>query len=108
VDKAPLDRRLGSLTRIKFLRESAFALDPAAAGKIEWVVSDVICYPERIVALVQRWLAAHPRASFVVTIKFQGATDMAALRALADVPDSRLVHLFNNKHELTWMRITPP
>jgi 23S rRNA (cytidine2498-2'-O)-methyltransferase len=106
VDKAPLDKRLAKLTRIKFLRESAFALDPSAAGKVDWVVSDIVCYPERIVALVERWLAAHPAASFVVTIKFQGATDMTPLAALACVPGSRLVHLFHNKHELTWMRVT--
>jgi 23S rRNA (cytidine2498-2'-O)-methyltransferase len=108
VDKAPLDARLAKLTRIKFLKDSAFAVSPAAVGKVDWVVSDVVCYPERLVGLVERWLAAHPSASYVVTIKFQGKTDMAPLAPLAAVPGSRLVHLFHNKHELTWIRVGSP
>ena len=74
-------------------------------GKVDWVVSDIIAYPDRIVGLVERWLAAHPAASFVVTIKFQARTEMAPLAPLVAVPGSRLLHLFHNKHELTWMRI---
>jgi 23S rRNA (cytidine2498-2'-O)-methyltransferase len=108
VDKAPLDRRVASLARVKCIKESAFALEPAAAGKIEWIVADIICYPERIVALVERWLLAHPSASFVVTIKFQGATDMAPIERLRRIPGSQIRHLSHNKHELTWMRIGPP
>ncbi len=106
VDKAALDPRLAKLTRIKFRQESAFGVDPGTVGKVDWVVSDIIAYPERIVGLVERWLAAHPAASFVVTIKFQAKTEMAPLAPLIAVPGSRLLHLFHNKHELTWMRIS--
>lgn len=107
VDKAPLAASVAALSRVRFLKESAFALKPEAAGKIDWVVSDVVCYPERIVGVVLRWLEAHPSASFIVTIKFQGATEMAPLAPLAKVEGSRLLHLHHNKHELTWMRIAP-
>jgi 23S rRNA (cytidine2498-2'-O)-methyltransferase len=55
--------------------------------------------------MVQRWLAAHPKASFVVTIKFQGPTDMKPLEPLVRVAGSRLLHLHHNKHELTWMKL---
>ena len=107
VDKAPLDERLTRLTRVRYVQESAFALDPGSVGRVDWLVSDVICYPARSVALIERWIAAHPGAGFVVTIKFQGATDMAPLRALEGIAGGRLVHLHHNKHELTWIR-TPP
>jgi 23S rRNA (cytidine2498-2'-O)-methyltransferase len=107
VDKAPLASNVSALSRVKFLKESAFALDPASAGRVDWVVSDVICYPARIVGLVDRWLEAHPGASFIVTIKFQGATEMTPLTPLYRVEGSRLVHLHHNKHELTWIRIAP-
>jgi 23S rRNA (cytidine2498-2'-O)-methyltransferase len=107
VDKAPIDERLTRLTRVRYVQDSAFAIDPAAVGRVDWLVSDVICYPARIVTLIQRWIAVHPSAGFVITIKFQGDTDMAPLRALEHIDGARLVHLHHNKHELTWIR-TPP
>ena len=107
VDKAPIDERLTRLTRVRYVQESAFALDPSGVGRVHWLVSDVICYPARIVKLIERWIAVHPGAGFVITIKFQGDTDMAPLRDLAKIDGGRLVHLHHNKHELTWLR-TPP
>ncbi len=107
VDKAPIDERLTRLTRVRYVQDSAFAIDPASVGRVNWLVSDVICYPERSVRLVERWIAVHPNAGFVITIKFQGQTDMAPLRALEKIEGGRLVHLHHNKHELTWIR-TPP
>lgn len=107
VDKAPIDERLMKLTRVRYVQDSAFAIDPATMGHVRWMVSDVICYPERSVKLVERWIAVHPNAGFVITIKFQGDTDMTPLRALDKIEGGRLVHLHHNKHELTWIR-TPP
>lgn len=107
VDKAPIDERLTRLTRVRYVQESAFALDPSGVGRVHWLVSDVICYPARIVKLIERWIAVHPSAGFVITIKFQGDTDMAPLRDLEKIEGGRLVHLHHNKHELTWLR-TPP
>ncbi len=107
VDKAPLDPRIASLSRVRLLQKSAFSLDPASVGKVDWVVSDIVAYPARIVDLALRWLAAHPSASFVVTIKFQGRTDMTDAARLAQVPGSQLLHLHHNKHELTWLRLAP-
>ncbi len=105
VDKAPLDPRVAALPNVTHRLESAFGLDPAREPAFDWIVSDIVCYPERLVALVQRWLEARPEASFIVTVKFQGATDMAPLAPLRAIPGSQLVHLFHNKHELTWMKV---
>ena len=41
---------------------------------------------------------------FVCTVKFQGETDHDTARALAAIPGGRLVHLFHNRHELTFIR----
>jgi 23S rRNA (cytidine2498-2'-O)-methyltransferase len=102
VDKAPLDP---SLVGIEYRRESAFALDPLTIGPVDWLFSDVVCYPKRLLTLVQRWLAAGTVRCFVCTVKFQGATDFDAMQAFAAIPGSRLLHLHNNKHELTWVRL---
>jgi 23S rRNA (cytidine2498-2'-O)-methyltransferase len=107
VDKAPIDERLMRLTRVRYVKDSAFAVDPTKMGRVDWLVSDVICYPARTVKLVCRWLAVHPGASFVVTVKLQGVTDTTPLRDLEAIGDARLVHLSHNKHELTWIRLAP-
>jgi 23S rRNA (cytidine2498-2'-O)-methyltransferase len=105
VDKAPLDPRLDQLPGIEVRRESAFGLDPRHVGPVDWLCSDVICYPERLLALVERWLALGQVRRFICSVKFQGATDFATLRKFADIPGSRLMHLHHNKHELTWVKM---
>jgi 23S rRNA (cytidine2498-2'-O)-methyltransferase len=105
IDKAPLDARIAALPCIDVRRESAFGLDPRALGRVDWLLSDVACYPERLLALVQRWLDAGTARDLVCTIKFQGETDFATQRRFAAIPGSRLLHLHHNKHELTWVRL---
>ena len=115
VDKAPLMPAVARLPGIEHRLESAFALDPRAIGSVDWLFSDVVCYPERLLALVERWLAPTGQArglkahgacrNFVCTIKFQGETDHAVARRFVAIPGSQLRHLFHNKHELTWIKI---
>ncbi len=105
VDKAPLEPRIAALPRLVFRRESAFALDPRSLGPVDWLFSDVVCYPARLFRLVEAWLAAGTCRRFLCTIKFQGATDHATARRFAAIPGSRLLHLFHNKHELTWIKL---
>jgi 23S rRNA (cytidine2498-2'-O)-methyltransferase len=105
VDKAPLDPSLANLAGIEYRRESAFALDPRATGSVDWLFSDVVCYPKRLLTLVQRWLTAGTVRRLVCTVKFQGATDVGTMQAFAAIPGSRLLHLHHNKHELTWVRL---
>ena len=105
VDKAPLDPAVACLPGIEHRCDSAFALDPASIGKVDWLFSDVVCYPARLLALVERWLAAGTCRRFVCTVKFQGATDHDIAARFAEIPGSTLRHLFHNKHELTWIRL---
>jgi 23S rRNA (cytidine2498-2'-O)-methyltransferase len=100
VDRAPLAADVGGLGGVEFRRMSAFALEPRP---VRWLFSDVICYPRRLLALVRSWLGA--ATNLVCTIKFQGATDHAAVRDFAAIPNARLLHLSHNKHELTFVRI---
>jgi 23S rRNA (cytidine2498-2'-O)-methyltransferase len=104
VDKAPLAESLKLSSRVKYLNESAFALEPV---KVDWLFSDVICYPERLLELVQRWRAAGAARNFVCTLKFQGPTDFAVIDEFLKIPGSGVTHLNANKHELTWFLLTP-
>jgi 23S rRNA (cytidine2498-2'-O)-methyltransferase len=105
IDKAPLDPRIGTLPGVDFRAMSAFALDPRSLGPVDWCFSDLVCYPARLLALLDIWLAAGTCRRFLWTVKFQGPTDFAAIRRLAALPGGRLVHLHHNKHELTWIKI---
>lgn len=104
VDKAPLDPKVAGMSGVHFEQCSAFALDPAEHAPVDWLFSDVICYPERLYETVQRWIDAGKAKHFVCTLKFQGTTDHDTARRFAKIPGSRLMHLHHNRHELTWCR----
>ncbi len=106
VDKAPLDPRIGAMPNVDHCLGSGFGLDPALAAPpdrpVDWLFSDMACYPERLLGLIQRWLEAGTCRNFVCTLKFQAETDHETAQAFAAIPGSRLLHLAHNKHELTW------
>ncbi|MGC5198738.1 hypothetical protein, partial [Aphanothece microscopica] len=85
--------------------ESAFGLDPRAEPPVDWLFSDVICYPARLLGLVRRWIEAGAARNIVCTLKFQGETDHATAEAFAAIPGGVLFHGAHNKHELTFARL---
>jgi 23S rRNA (cytidine2498-2'-O)-methyltransferase len=103
VDKAPLDPAVVAMPGVEQVLESAFALEPV---KVDWLFSDVIAYPDRLLALVKRWIGAGAARRVVCTIKFQGATDHEAAEAFAAIPGGRVAHLSHNKHELTFLWVS--
>lgn len=105
VDKAPLDPAVAAMPGVTWRGESAFALDPRQEPPVEWLFSDVICYPARLLGLVRRWIAAGTARHLVCTVKFQGATDHDAVAEFAAIPGAVLFHGAHNKHELTFARL---
>jgi 23S rRNA (cytidine2498-2'-O)-methyltransferase len=105
VDKAALAPAVAALPQIDYRATSAFALDPRDLGPVDWLFADIACYPPRLLALVERWLAAGTCRNLLATIKFQGATDHATARRFAAIPGAQLRHLWHNRHELTWIRL---
>ncbi len=103
VDKAALDPLVAALDGVSVRTESAFGLRPEEVGPVDWLFSDVICYPQRLLELVQRWRAAGMARRFVCTIKFQGGGERDAARGFAEIEGARVVHLHHNKHELTFL-----
>lgn len=107
VDKAPLDPAVAALPNVSVRRESAWGLDPRREAPVDWLFSDVVCYPARLLALVRRWLDAGAARRVVCTVKFQGETDHDAAAAFAAVPGAVLFHGAHNRHELTFCRLGP-
>ncbi len=103
VDKAPLDPAVAAMAGVTQVLESAFALEPRP---VDWLFSDVIAYPDRLLALARRWIEAGAARRVVCTLKFQGATDHDAAEAFAAIPGGRVIHLSHNKHELTFLWVS--
>jgi 23S rRNA (cytidine2498-2'-O)-methyltransferase len=104
VDKAPLAPNIAKIKNIEFLQESAFGLDPKKMPLAQWLFSDIICYPERLLDLVKNWMQKSNVTNFVCTIKFQGEADFAVIDEFLKIPNSKIVHLYHNKHELMWWK----
>ena len=104
VDRAPLDDRILALPNVRYLKHDAFTLTPEELGRMDWIFSDVICYPKRLFEWVSRWLDSGLCDNFICTIKMQGEPDFETTRLFSAIPGSSVVHLNYNKHELTWIR----
>jgi 23S rRNA (cytidine2498-2'-O)-methyltransferase len=106
VDRADLEPRIAALPNVKVMRHDAFTLRPEDLGPVDWLFSDVICYPPALYAWIEKWLASGLARNFVCTIKMQGADwDRATTDLFESVPGSRVVHLWHNRHELTWIKV---
>jgi 23S rRNA (cytidine2498-2'-O)-methyltransferase len=104
VDKAPLAPHIDRLPNVRWQEGSAFALDPRNHPPVDWLCSDIICYPSRLLGLVERWAEAGTARTMICTIKFQGDTDHSIVRDFAAIPGAQVLHLHHNKHELTFVR----
>lgn len=103
VDRSPLADDLMADPGVEVVLGDAFRFEPPQP--LDWLVSDIVAYPERIVALLGS-LAALAPAQGVVQMKFQGAVDWAAIDAgLAAAAGqgyaARARHVFNDKNEVT-------
>ncbi|MDR2631653.1 MAG: hypothetical protein LBC60_12090 [Spirochaetaceae bacterium] len=105
VDRTPLADRILALPGVRFIKHDAFTVKPEDLGPLDWVFSDVVCYPPRLLEWIQKWLDSGLCANFVCTIKLQGEPDFETLRSFTALDGGRVVHLYHNKHELTWLRI---
>ncbi len=103
VDRAELSQDLMNDTNVEFMKHDAFTLKPEDLGKFDWVFSDVICYPVRLYEWVNLWLESGLAKNMICTIKMQGEIDWSLVQKFAEIPNSVVVHLNYNKHELTWM-----
>lgn len=103
VDKALLAPAIAKLPRVQFLQQSAFALEPAKLTETyDWVLSDIACYPERAYALILKWIASGKAKQMIFTIKLQGDASLSSIKPFQDIPNSRVIQLFYNKHEATF------
>ncbi len=103
IDRAELSPALMSNQNIQFMRGDAFKVTPEMYPEVKWVFSDLICYPEKLYEFLQVWLADSKPRYFVCTIKLQGDHHYDWINKFQAIPHSKVVHLYHNKHEVTWL-----
>jgi hypothetical protein len=105
LDRAPLAPAVARLPGVSTVVGNAFTWAPPA--RVDWMLSDVVCEPERAIALIGAWLAGDRCAALVVTVKFKGKLNYGALRALEPIfarerlAFARVKQLAHNKNEVT-------
>lgn len=103
VDRSPLAPAVAQLPRVTFLQQDAFSLSEGMIKQpIDWIFSDVVCYPEKLLAWIRPWLTRP--VHLVCTIKFQGSKDSEIIKEFEKIEGSKVFRLFHNKHELCWYR----
>lgn len=103
VDKALLAPHIAALPGVTFLQQSAFALEPQTLSETyDWVLSDIACYPDRAYALIMKWIASGKAKQMIFTIKLQGKIELSTLDQFKEIPNSRIINMFYNKHEATF------
>jgi len=100
-DRSELDPKVSALPNVTFVAQDAFKVNLADYPDASWIFSDVICYPEKLYEYLSKLLNDFPNKKYVFTIKFQGHNHLEITRKFADLPGT-LLHLYANKHELTW------
>jgi len=102
-DRAKLAPHVASMRGVTTVKGDAFNATPDRVGRIDWLCSDVICYPERLRDHVRLWLDSGLCSNFICTLKFQGDSHYGVIADMLAIPGSRVIHLHHNKHEVTWM-----
>ncbi len=106
LDRSPLSSELMDDKQVQFIKADAFQYQPTM--EIDWVVSDIIAAPERILELVDYWVFGKKCKYFIFTIKFQGHKDYGLLKKFKKAGKECeynviLKQLNANKNEVTIM-----
>jgi 23S rRNA (cytidine2498-2'-O)-methyltransferase len=89
---------------LEFVRGDAFRFVPSAP--VDWLLCDVIAFPERVFELLKRWLTKRWCRQFCVTIKFRGSADYEILDPIkswlaVSGAEFFIRRLTSNKNEVT-------
>lgn len=103
IDKAQIMPEIQNMPTVTYESKSGFSLRPQEYPHIDWLLSDMACYPTRLYELTKKWLEKGNVENFIFTIKLQGKDTKEHIDLFRNIENSTLLHLSCNKHELTWI-----
>ncbi len=108
VDRSELAPNVDAMKTVTYSGGNAFKFLPETHGPYEWIFSDLICYPDKLLEYVTKWTQSGKVKKMICTIKFQGdQAPYEITQAFNRIPGSVVRHLNYNKHELTWIWQAP-
>jgi 23S rRNA (cytidine2498-2'-O)-methyltransferase len=102
VDRSELSPDVMKRKKVTYIPGDAFSYFPEEP--VDWLISDIIAYPDRIISMLQTWLKKGLMRNFCVTLKFKGDERGKAIESLREVlKDTQCLirHMENNKNEIT-------
>jgi 23S rRNA (cytidine2498-2'-O)-methyltransferase len=104
IDRSPLRGDLMQHKQLRFVTGDAFEWTPKRP--VDWLLCDVIAFPNRTIPLLKQWLREKWCRHFVFTIKFKGDEDYAMLEEAKRMLehhalDFTIRQLHANKNEVT-------
>jgi 23S rRNA (cytidine2498-2'-O)-methyltransferase len=104
VDRSPLRPDLMQNPRLDFQKKDAFGFEPKLPA--DWLLCDVIAFPQRTLEMLRQWFENRWCHRFVVTIKFRGGDEYPILEEFKALlrdrcSESMLRRLSANKNEVT-------
>lgn len=103
IDKAEIMPEIRKMPTVTYESKSGFSLRPKDYPHVDWLLSDMACYPSRLFELAQKWLESGNVKNFVFTLKLQGEDTKEHIDLFRNIKNSTILHLSCNKHELTWI-----
>lgn len=104
-DRAPLADNIAKQKNIKHHIGDAFLVTPETHPEVDWVFSDLICTPEKLYNWLLPWLKDTKPRKFCLTIKLKGDGNTEWIQKFQSLPEAQVIHLYHNKHELTFLNI---
>ena len=106
-DRAPLAKEIENKANVEHHIGDAFSITPDQYPEVDWIFSDLICTPEKLYNWLQPWLKDKKKRKFCLTIKLKGEGNEEWINKFRKIPKSHVLHLYHNKHELTFVLNTP-
>ncbi|MCS6838584.1 MAG: hypothetical protein NZ480_07020 [Bdellovibrionaceae bacterium] len=108
IDKGTMSSEILNNKNVTWHKTSAFSwVKKHSVVGFDWLFSDMACSPEKLLDLIEWTVQQNPQIRIVATIKLNRHLGNwnQLIEQFLRVPNAEIIHLYHNKHELTFLRL---